>query len=73
VNKFLRRLEMINTNVETARIDLSVNNYKFIISSSENKDAITVSSKFRYRHCWISVVMRPAGYPISPHVAYGAI
>ena len=73
MNKFLRRLEMINTNVETARNDLSVINHKFIISFSRNKDAIAVSSKFRYRRCCVSVVMRPASYPISPHVAHGAI
>jgi len=29
--------------------------------------------RFRYRHCFISVTMRPSGYFISSHLALGAI
>ena len=52
---------MIHSIVETARNDLSVIKYKFIISFSGNKDPIGVSRKFSYRRCCVSVVMRPVG------------
>jgi len=29
--------------------------------------------RFRYRHCYVSVIMRPSGYFISPHLVLGAI
>jgi len=35
-----------------------------------NKDAKALFSKFRYRRFCISVVMRPACYLLSPHVAH---
>ena len=37
-----------------------------------NKDAKALSIKFRYRRCCVSVIMRPAGYLIRPHVTHGA-
>jgi len=40
--------------------------------SAGNKDAKAVSSKFTHRRCCTSVIMRPACYLISPHVAHGA-
>jgi len=43
-----------------------------MIPSAGNKDAKAVSTKFTHRHCCVSVIMRPAGYLISPHVARGA-
>jgi len=65
VNKFLRRLELINTNVETARNDLPITHDTF--------RRIRCKIKFRYRHCCVSVIMQPAGYLLSPRVAHGAI
>jgi len=29
--------------------------------------------KFRHRYCCVSVIMRPSGYFVSPHVTHGAI
>jgi len=69
MTKFLRRLEMINTNVER-RLEMIC--LKFIIPFAGPKDAKAVSCKFRYRRCCVSVVIRPAGGIISPHVAHGA-
>jgi len=40
--------------------------------SAGNKDAKAVSSKFTHRRCCVSVIMPPAGYRKSPHVANGA-
>jgi len=37
-----------------------------------NKVAKAVSSTFTHRRCCVSVIMRPAGYLISYHVAHGA-
>ena len=65
MNKFLRRLELINTNVETARNDLPITHDTF--------RRIRCKIKFRYRHCCVSVIMQPAGYLLSPRVAHGAI
>jgi len=43
-----------------------------MIPFTGNKDAKDLSSKFRYRRCCISVVMRLACYLLSPRVADGA-
>jgi len=43
-----------------------------MILFAENKDAKALFSKFMYRRCCVSVIMRPAGYLISPHVGHGA-
>ena len=68
-NKFPWRLELINANVETARNDLSV-----IHDIIHRKyDVKPVCGKFRYCHCCVSVIMPPADYLTSAHVAYGAI
>jgi len=59
---FLGRLELINTNVETATNDLLI-----IHDAFRRKLYVkTVSGKFRYCHCCISVIMRSAGYLIRP-------
>jgi len=69
MTKFFPRLELISTNVETARNDLPVVHDTF----RRKQDANAVSSKFMYRYCCVSVIMRPAGYLTSPHLAHGAI
>jgi len=68
-NKFLSRLELITTNAATATNDLSVIHDTF----RRKYDVKAVSSTFRYRHCCVSVIMRPAGYLKSPYLAHGAI
>jgi len=40
-------------------------------ASAGNKDAKAVSSKFTHRRCCVGVIMPPAGYFISLHVAHG--
>jgi len=67
VNKFLRQIELINTNVETARYDLPT------IHDTFRRKYVRCKIRFRYRYCCVSVTMRPAGYLVSPHVAHGAI
>jgi len=69
MNKFFMRLELINTNVDTARNDLPVIHDTF----RRKQDVKPVFSKFRYRYCLVSVIMRPAGYLTSRHLAHGAI
>ena len=69
VNQFLRRLELSNTNVETAGNDLPI----FMTPFAGNKIFKVVSSKFRYHHCCVSVIMRPAGYLKSLYVPHRAM
>jgi len=45
----------------------------FMTRFAGNKMLKAVSSTFRYRYCCVSVIMRPAGYFISAHLAHRAI
>jgi len=69
MNKFFMRLELIETNVETARNDLPIIHDIF----RRKQDVKAVFNKFRYGYCFVSVIMRPAGYLTSPHLVHGAI
>ena len=74
VNKFLRRLELINANVKTARNDLPIIHDTFRRKQDVKLcSPLKFTATYMYRYCCVRVIMRPAGYLVSPHVAHRAI
>jgi len=44
-----------------------------MIPFAGNKDVKLFLVRLRYRHCCVSIIMRPSGYFVAPNLAHGAI